>query len=217
VEVWRSGNGPTNPRFPCPYLIAKRRPGKRIRLPTRDETYSPMSGGPPPKPNRARLLARHYIPLVVIVAAICLAFRTTRPPALVWWRSPEIGKNGPRLRVLIPNGWGLKPKLPLGVWEAGYELVPTDSRPRFLRRIFPHQQETAWVSVVVFPHPAGKPPPPGVKLGLVRTDRSDGLHTVHSFGGARGANRWADIYYTRTNLSAFNATYKQICNSLRIE
>src|SRR6266852_4708744 len=106
---------------------------------------------PSPKPNRRKRLALRFAVLVAAVSALGSAYWFTRPPELVWWRSPEIDKSGRRARVLVPNTWAWSGEIEVirEPESCCYEIVPTDRRPRFIRMIFPRNLENSSVKVQV--------------------------------------------------------------------
>src|SRR5882724_4971573 len=98
---------------------------------------------PSPGPNRRKRFALRFAALAVAVAALGAAYWFTRPPELVWWRSPAFGKRGSRVRVLVPSGWELDPRDESKAHTVEYEFLPKDSRPLLLRKLFPPQLEDA--------------------------------------------------------------------------
>jgi hypothetical protein len=176
---------------------------------------------PSPKPNRRKRLALRFAALVVAVSALGAAYWFTRPPELVWWRSPEIGNSGRHVRLLIPNGW--ESELPLSKgedfmeqWEAIYYFSPVDRRPKLLRHIFAREGEyTAMVVKVIQSHSkliGREGPASAVAFG--ESSAKFGSERVATFIDARIG---AGVYYGRDNRLEFNSTQATICNSLRIE
>src|SRR5258708_7764904 len=93
---------------------------------------------PSPKPNRRRRLALRFAVLVVAVSVLGAAYSLTRPPELVWWRSPEIRKSGKHVYVLVPWGWEWDKPTDYGGrseygWVANWATRLVDRRPRFVR------------------------------------------------------------------------------------
>src|SRR5258705_12871702 len=92
---------------------------------------------PSPKPNRRKQLVLRFAVLVAAVSVLGAAYWFTRPPELVWWRSPTIVDTQLNARILMPQGWGLE--------EVGFQqevfnepgrrfeicLKPIDKMPRF--------------------------------------------------------------------------------------
>src|SRR6266852_7048941 len=100
---------------------------------------------PSPKPNRGKRLALRFAVLVAAVSALGAAYWFTRPPELVWWRSPDLHGSHHRLMVLIPNGWRLDDSTNIegdfqGFWEALYGFTPVDSRSGWLQRFRPKSE-----------------------------------------------------------------------------
>ena len=149
------------------------------------------------------------------------AYQLTRPPELVWWRSPEIGNSGRHTRILVPHGWELQLPLDAGTqtkteWQAYYRYDLIDRRPRILRRFFPASTERCGMTIIT--------------LQSVRRQQYGVSTEIHVNNSGRGvpivAQRRvisgditlvAEAYYEREDHGAFNRTYKQICNSLTIE
>src|SRR5215468_3075678 len=100
---------------------------------------------PLPKPTLRRKWLR-WLALPAAAGVLALAYYLTRPSDLVWWRSPDLDGRGHRLFMLVPSGWGAIPLSghPAGPREVA-RLQPYDSRPQFLRRLFPRKQELAWL------------------------------------------------------------------------
>src|SRR5947208_14806305 len=74
------------------------------------ETSSSMIALSSPKPKRLRRLALRFVLVVAAVSVLGSAYWFTRPPEMIWWRSPEIGKTGLYVHLLIPSGWERDPK-----------------------------------------------------------------------------------------------------------
>src|SRR5258708_2708055 len=173
---------------------------------------------PPPKPNRRKRLALRFAVLVVAVSALGVAYWFSRPPEVVWWRSPPFQKTGRRVMAFVPNGWKL---LELGPSEAyprgyisSYEFKCFDGRPALLRKLFPKETEQAELILSIEFKPFTDSNTTrfcsspwdllGFQSGHASVERHDLATAVH-------------LEYQRQNASAFNRTYRQICNSLRIE
>src|SRR5437868_1883123 len=78
----------------------------------------------------------------LLIAAIALTYRLTRPPELVWWTSPPIANTGRRVTIMIPRGWALErpvpgPKSKMFQYEHAYTWTPRlrDDRPELIRRV----------------------------------------------------------------------------------
>src|SRR5258706_4128855 len=109
---------------------------------------------PSPKPNRRRRLVLRFAALVAAVSALGAAYWFTRPPELVWWRSPAFGANARHIRLLVPRGW--VPENDPTVLLFGepspdftFQLGPTDLRPEFLKRVFPVKAEKAYIAIEI--------------------------------------------------------------------
>ena len=188
----------------------------------------------PAKPARPRRKWLRWLAVPAAVAVLVTAYRLTRPPELVWWRSDPIGEMQFRVRMLVPNGWGVSSMTPLaiersqgfglvslpqggvthsGEWEVEYHFFPEDHSPRFLQKLFNSTHESGTLLVVL------NKPERGVTNSVYEVDRPTQVGEVEIGQPLpfRTRRMWADIQYKRSNLAAFNRTYKQICNSLTIE
>src|SRR5258708_33826912 len=95
---------------------------------------------PPHRPNRRKRLALRFAALAVAVCVLGAAYWFTRPPELVWWRGPAIGKTGIRVQVLIPQDWKLDSPgatIKSGDTVAFYKFFEADHAPRMLRWLLP--------------------------------------------------------------------------------
>jgi hypothetical protein len=171
---------------------------------------------PSPKPNRQKRLALRFTVLVAAVCALGAAYWFTRPPELVWWRSDTMRGFNHSVKLQVPNGWEVAAFMPAYDSEEmkrfGYVLmVAVDRRPELIRRLLPDKETECYLIVEAhdFSFPPPSPPRPRI-LGpseyciskeLVRTDLS----------------MWVQLTYIRSDNAAFRRTYRQICNSLRIE
>src|SRR5258706_11042413 len=173
-------------------------------------------------PKRRKRLALRFAVLVVAASALGTAYWFTRPPELVWWRSPQIGESELHVRVLVPEGWvpywarSEKESKRKVKWSYSCNFWPVDRRPGFLCKIFPWRQEKAELGIV-FEHDS-----------FVKLSRPSGQTLTYSINGTKvhAAGRdlmlssqaiYASVDYDRADLSAFNRTYHQIWESLTIE
>lgn len=167
-----------------------------------------MNALPSPEPNRRKRLALRFAALVAAVSVLGAAYWLTRPPELVWWRSPPLSNTGRnRISVLVPTGWDFT----LSSYDGGsgwYEVEPVDQRPRLLSRLFPHAREKA--DIVVYINQTADELIVHSSPDLIQRRRSRSVHSPDK-------RVYAFLIYTRSNLPAFNRTYRQICNSLTIE
>ncbi len=180
---------------------------------------------PSPKPDRRKLLALRFAVLIVAASVLGAAYWFTRPPELVWWRSPQIGNSRRHFQILIPQGWvvnlpqDLEPATE-DTWQANYWMCPDyDRRPTLVRLIMqtPNRRESAILRISVLNYRTQDPSWEEVTTDIIRSE-----HTRHRLGAERfvmlkNARIWLRVYYERTSLPAFNRTYRQISNSLRIE
>jgi hypothetical protein len=173
---------------------------------------------PSPKANRRKRLALRFAVLVVAVSALGAAYRFTRPPELVWWRSPEIGHSGRRVSTLIPGGWRqsqppIAPAVSQEQYQAWYFFRPAEHWPGFLRRLFSLQIEVGVIEIIIDQPPTTKR---DLEPEVVREDDRGMSQATRELVDVR-SNIFAEIQFSSTNLPAFNRTYRQICNSLTIE
>jgi hypothetical protein len=179
------------------------------------------------KPVNRRRRIGIWITGLAAIAAIAAAYLLTRPPPLIWWTSAPIGGSRLHLRVMVPNGWALfaSPENPSIAnaqpghrpeWAYWYQLTPVDRTPAFLRWIFPRKPEIADLTIIY-----GQPKNKDFEWALYRPGierfESPPHHFSIKYALRREADIWAMVEYRRTDLHAFNATYKQICDSVRIE
>ena len=164
----------------------------------------------PPKLRRKWL---RWLAVLAVFSVLGTGYQLTRPQELVWWRSQAIEKTGRHVRILIPQGWHLHfQAFPvLDEWQQ-WEFEPTaDSRPRFLRWLLPHSREPGTLSITISESILVH-----VDSRLRRFD-STSEHKAEKAEISSDGRPLEDVLYVRTNLPAFNRTYKQICNSLTIE
>jgi hypothetical protein len=175
---------------------------------------------PSPKPNRRRRLAVRFAALVVAVSVLGAAYLFTRRPELVWWSSPLIGKTGLRVRALLPVDY----KVTVSNYGSAvtdsdlslhYSFIYSDHMPRILRRILAQHPDLPRVSILIF-HSQTELPRHGEK-GIYRRDELGRPHYANQIVLSHDGRTIAGLHYERTSLPAFNGTYRQICNSLRIE
>src|SRR5258708_40006643 len=174
-----------------------------------------------PKQNRRKRLALRFAVVVVAVSVLGAAYWFTRPPELVWWRSPAISKTGLRVQVLIPQDWKLDSPgatIKSGDMVVFYKFFEADHAPRMLRWLLPKPTfEHASLDVTVgqlhwAPNATYAPVPPNIR----RVDRGI-THSADRYVRTPNKQLEVGVTYSRTNLPAFNRTYRQICNSLTIE
>jgi hypothetical protein len=172
---------------------------------------------PSRKPNRRRRLALRFAVLVAGVSVLGAAYWFTRPPELVWWRDVELRNSRRKARILVPRGWEQTKDASslLDVMGATDVIlfVPVDRRPTFLRHLFPLQDEDAWLTLGKSDRDLTK----GTLTGTVIEGNGTSIHWVWSKQNDRLKHGYFILNYGRSNLPAFNRTYRQICNSLTIE
>ncbi len=165
-----------------------------------------------------RKRAGMWIAGVAVIASIAASYHLTHPPELVWWTSPEIGTTGRQVRVRIPQGWD-GPNL--DTIQVGAELCtlymfrPVDRRPGLLRQLIPHRSEDADLDVRI--DRVNTIPASEYDSSVKRSVRPDGkLYALRTLQ-LNDHFTLVSVVYGRTDQRAFDTTYKQICNSLRIE
>ena len=163
-----------------------------------------------------------WIAGLAVIAAIAATIRLTRSPELVWWTSPEIGKSGLHVKALVPRGWEVRSSIGAGLELGGkwptYLISPVDRRPAFLRWLFRHQNEVVGLEVFVDSFRAGLPERHSTEVRTIRFGSQGRMHTATRYGTFDQARRiWVFVSYDRTDLRGFEATYKEVCGSLRIE
>jgi hypothetical protein len=178
---------------------------------------------PSPKPNRRKRLAMQLAVLVVAVSVLGTVYWFTRPPELVWWTSPPIGKTAHRVTVLVPQKWKLDSRLSTlddqgpGGPAADFVLTPIDMTPGIMRWMFRADAEAASMTVMVNRSPPGLSGSFDWQTDVGTVEWRSGEHAAVRDVNSSHNKMVARITYLRTNLPAFNRTYKRICNSLRIE
>jgi hypothetical protein len=144
-------------------------------------------------------------------------------PALVWWVSPEIGKTGRHVRVLVPRGWEERMPIDSGDETTGELMAtyaigpPMDRRPKFLRWMFPHNEAAASMEVLVCRSRPEETQWVELGTGITKLAYPDGSYSLDHSAVSRDARVMAFVTYHRTDARAFDATYKKICGSLRVE
>jgi len=123
---------------------------------------------------------------------------------------------------LVPNGWQIEFPHELDMTTettstADYSLAAVDRRPDILRKLFPQISETANINISVEQSTTASY---WADLGNTifvetSTGNNQGIATVDQVSS--DGSMLAMVKYERTNLPAFNRTYRQICNSLTIE
>jgi hypothetical protein len=172
---------------------------------------------PSAKPNRLRRLALRIAALVLTVSGLGSAYWFTRPPELAWWKSPQIGRGGRYVSLEVPSGWSLNEPTEVtdesGTSSLDFKFAPRNPAPLFIRWAFREHAETAGLAMNVCYNP---------KRELTREEimPPSCLYIQHSIvTGLTSQNGkiHVSVGYWRSIPSAFNRTYRQICNSLTIE
>ena len=157
------------------------------------------------KPGQARRKWLRWLAVPAGVAVLALVYQLTRPPELVWWRSPLSPSSRARVSVLVPSGWQLAGPYRFSELD-WYEFQPVDGMPSFLGRWIPNLD---WQGELI------------VRVQNEAFNRSFDLKTNMPLTSREvlkpQKSIWARVTYARGNRLAFNRTYKQICNSLTIE
>jgi hypothetical protein len=102
-------------------------------------------------------------------------------------------------------------------WSAAYTISPSDRRPRLLRWLLPYHQEEAEIYVFAAIWPKVHENERGFRGYDVF--RMDAKGSQYAFRGVLSPNKriFGEIRYKSSSLPAFSHTYRQICDSLRIE
>ena len=173
-----------------------------------------------PRSKRFRL-GRRIAVLAAAAAVLGITYQLTRPPELVLWKSPQIGKSRYCVRTVMPYGCEPNPgprveQDTMGNFKATYSFSLKDRRPQFVRRLFGMKKDSGIVEIVAEFKLAEceLSEAPTQKFGYlpVGTSASTQLHKRFRLGWIT-----VTVNYRRTNPRSFNRTYKQICNSLTIE
>jgi hypothetical protein len=177
---------------------------------------------PSPKPNRRKRLALRFAVLVVAVSALGAAYWFTRPPELVLWTSPPIARSGRHISVLVPRGWKISKTVHEGLeshgeWGTYYSISASLQRPQILMWRLPFEQDQWSIQINVMESHGKTPRFSELYNGVYRLDNEGRPHRAHNQVAFPSVNSWAGVIYERSNLPAFNRTYRQICNSLTIE
>lgn len=182
-----------------------------------------MNTLPTPKPARKRRWPLRLAAFALAGSALFAAYWFTRPPELVWWRSPAIGSPGRHIRVLAPPEWEMVPIANITpkptMLAAAYRLSPADRAPIFLRWLLPKPNlERACIVIMVRQSPRPMAEWRSNGHSIDRWDGDAGVrHSATELTVSGDRQVLATINYERANLSTFNRTYKQICDSLTIE
>ncbi len=161
-----------------------------------------------------------WIAGLAVIAAIAATYQLTRPPELVWWTSPPLVKTGRRVAFLVPGDWVREPLDPSQAYPGGYVdcvhvFAYADRRPALLRRLFPKNSEYGTVSVRISYQSFSDS-----EASVISHLYDNGARTLQMMERTlerHDFSTWASISYARSDKAAFDRTYKQICNSLRIE
>src|SRR5262249_29678225 len=96
---------------------------------------------PLPKPTRRRKWLR-WLALPAAAVILALAYYLTRPPELVWWRSPLPGNTALRVKFRYPSSWLVQkssPKQPAedAQFAAEFVVAPDYALPEVIRWFWP--------------------------------------------------------------------------------
>src|SRR5262245_46331700 len=99
---------------------------------------------PLPKPRRRRKWLR-WLAVPAAAAILALLYYLTRPPELVWWRSPALDQAGHFAKVLIRRGWENDQMFADANTNEFHILASfkwSDKRPMLIRKIIPLPEVT---------------------------------------------------------------------------
>jgi hypothetical protein len=175
----------------------------------------------PTLPSKRKRLAFRLAGFAVGIAVIAVVYQLTRPPDLVWWRSSELPNTGKRARLLIPRGWGsVQPggvkhwNFEGGRWETICTFNPIDSRPIFLRRLFPHTSDSRRIVVDIT---SGTTLSSHWEPGILWRDQRDGLFWAERTTNSTVAKILSTVFYVPPSHHEVERFYRRVCNSLKIE
>ena len=142
----------------------------------------------------------------------------SRQPALTWWQGPAIDSQGHRVKVLVPTGWSNR-RPPLVVLDPQHKtthylavLVPRDGRPAILRWLIPAKLENAQL-VIHCDYPCGANAGLDTGIGKHIYPHACTSHRTRVFAKELAI---VEVNYERANRGDFDATYRQVCNGVRI-
>ena len=173
------------------------------------------------KPTRNRRWIR-WLALPATAVLLAAVYQLTRPPELVWWASPPIGKTRLHVRALIPSGWKMESPRPATRFAYHvslnyYDFSPADRRPRFIRWMFPQSPEDAEVRIDVSQFRSTITAPGLLGPAAVKCETNGPKRLAYRVVIVSDPRVRAGIVYERSNPRAFQDTYEKICNSLRVE
>ncbi len=175
---------------------------------------------PSPKPGHRKRLALQFVVLVVAVSVLGAANWFTRPPELVWWRSPELAGTGRRLSMLIPSGWTINQVKSRSLTSGRHKdysfvLELVDQRPEFMRDFVAGPQRSCELEGYLSNERSWERESDNAPIEDVSYGKDWGYG--RRFFERPDLSTWAMIVYVRSDKRAFNRTYRQICNSITIE
>jgi hypothetical protein len=178
------------------------------------------------EPTRRKIPFLPMAVVIVLVVAVSTELWLTNRPALEWWISPEIGRSGRHVRILVPRGWEVQLPLDSGRQTNGelityYSINLLDRRPSFLRRIIPRGRVFGGMTINTIQSRAKRPDDDfksNKVTGIAINDSGPGVSIwAERRVISRDALLVAEAYYGRSDRKAFDATYRQVLNSLKIE
>ncbi len=161
-----------------------------------------------------------WIAGLAVIAAIAATYRLTRPPALVWWTSPAMGSSGKHARMLIPEGWELYMSFDSGMdssWSAEYNFRPGNVLTSVLEWLLHTRRDSSSMRIEIVTYGTQQQTLAHINTDTMVIGAAPNQHRARRLAVARDRRAYADLTYERSNLTAFTRTYRQICNSLRIE
>src|SRR5437016_11833829 len=128
--------------------------------------------------NLTRNRTGWWLIALLLVVVIALTYRLTRPPELVWCKSPQLGEPHLRARLLVPNDWRID-----------IEQTSTDS----VTFVAAPEQAPAWLTWLM--HTRYKPGEVSVGVEKMFLDPKDDPPGNVSQGViTHSGGRWASLY-----------------------
>jgi hypothetical protein len=176
----------------------------------------------PTLPPKRKRLALRLAGIAVGIAVLAVVYQLTRPQELVWWTTDSIGHAKCHFSILVPAGWEVQqpyvPRYPgTAKLSAYYQLLPVDRTPKYLQWLVHPENEAASLFISLEQYPNEMDWPALGPTDVVGPTTPEEPWKAKRYMRFREKRLWVSALYSRKDKSAFNRTYKQICNSLKIE